>query len=697
MEKDSSWDPGVRVARIRLAGLAGALITAAILAVFAGSLFAEALFDRYQRWQPRQIAADTRVHIVRIDAESLRALGPWPWPRSYLALLTDRIREAGAVAIGYNIIFAEPDPASSPARIADVYAALSPSAFAEIQSLPSLDARFGEAIGRAPVVVGRIGLQPGSVDAQGLTGASAASLSVEMQFTAPLPKSVMSFPLAEGNVDDIEYSAHGQGLFNSNPDSDGVVRRVPIAATVAGMPTPGLPLELVRVAERRGSVTPEIVRGALRGLHLGEHYVPTSSAGEARLHYGELPEGSETSAVNTMRAPREPGALAGKIVIIGGAAVGLGSVVFTPLGNSDYGTRILAQAVDAILQGGWLVRPAWAPLAEWLLGGMLAMLAIWQQPRIGSARMLIAFITPLLVLFVVSWWAFSSEGLLLDPLRPVMLASGAILSMAAVMFYETLRRSARVRLFTAGRQGEMNAARKIQMSLLPDPQALAELSVGLDLDAFVEPAGMIGGDLYDAFSLPAGRVVFLIGDVSGHGPSAALFMAVANGMVHSALRRSDAPLNEVIASLNDEMIGDRQNLLEVTMVCAILDTDSGDVELVNAGHEYPFVLRLDGTIEELQMGGGLPLCTMPGSMYPLQRIRLVPGEAIVLVTDGVREAQSPKGDYFGTERTIQSLATWAKDEPASVAISKLVAAVRTFEAGNPPRDDLTVLALRYQP
>jgi adenylate cyclase len=697
VQKDASWDPGVRVARIRLAGLAGALITAAILAVFAGSLFAEPLFDRYQRWQPRQIA-QTRVHIVRIDAESLRALGPWPWPRSYLAILTDRIREAGAVAIGYNFIFAEPDPTSSPERIANTFSTLSPSALAEINSMPSLDARFGKAIGEAPVVVGRIGLQPNSVDAQGLTGASAASLYVEMQFTAPLPKSVVAFPLAEGNVDDIEDSALGQALLNSSPDSDGVVRRVPIAANVAGVPTPGLPLELVRVAERRDSVTPEIARGELRGLHLGDHYVPTNGAGEARLHFGQdLPEGSETSAVNMMRKPMERGALAGKIVIIDGAAAGLGSVVFTPLGNSDYGARVFAQAVDAILQGGWLVRPAWAPLAEWLLGGVLAMLAIWQQPRIGSARMLIAFITPLLVLFVVSWSAFSSKGLLLDPLRPVMLASGAILSMAAVMFYETLRRSAQVRLFTAGRQGEMNAARKIQMSLLPDPQALAELSVGLDLDAFVEPAGMIGGDLYDAFSLPAGRVVFLIGDVSGHGPSAALFMAVANGMVHSALRRSDAPLNEVIASLNDEMIGDRQNLLEVTMVCAILDTDSGDVELVNAGHEYPFVLRLDGMIEELQMDGGLPLCTMPGSTYPLQRVRLAPGEAIVLVTDGVREAQSPKGDYFGTERTVQSLASWTKDEPASVAISKLVAAVRAFEAGNPPRDDLTVLALRYRP
>lgn len=692
MQSDSSWDPGVRVARIRLAGLAGVLITAAILVAFAGSLFAEPLFDRYQRWQPRQIA-QTRVHIVRIDSASLDAIGPWPWPRSYLAILTERMREAGAVAIGYDFIFSEADPTN---RIADV-STLSPSTVAEIQSMPSLDVLFGRAIGAAPSVLARIGLMPGSMDAQGLSSSDAASLLVDMQFTAPFPESVTSFPLAIGNVVDLEVQAAGWGLVNGNPDSDGVVRRVLIAANVAGVPTPGLPLELVRVAEGRDSVTPKIVGGELRGLQLGGHFMPTSSAGEARLHFGQLPDRTETSARNMMRAPTERGALAGKIVIIGPATTGLGSVVFTPLGRPEYGVRILALAVDAILQGGWLVRPAWAPLAEWLLGGVLAALAVWQQPRIGSTRMLIAFITPLLGLFVVSWWAFSSEGLLLDPLRPALLAFGAILSMAALMFYETLRRSAQVRLFTAGRQGEMNAARKIQMSLLPDPQALAELSDGLDLDAFVEPAGMIGGDLYDAFSLPGGRVVFLIGDVSGHGPSAALFMAVANGMVHSALRRSDAPLNVVISGLNDEMIGDRQNLLEVTMACAIIDTDSGEVELVNAGHEYPFVLRLDGTIEELQMDGGLPLCTMPGSVYPLQRIRLAPGEAIVLVTDGVREAQNPKGDYFGTERTIQSLATWAKDEPASAAISKLVTAVRAFEAGNPPRDDLTVLALRYRP
>ena len=115
-----------RTAHERGAGLAGAALAAALLAWIAGPMFAEPLFDAYQRWSPRPIPA-TRVLVVRIDAESLEALGPWPWPRSYLARLSDRLRDGGAAAVGYDLLFAESDP-SNPVRFADAFPALSPSA-----------------------------------------------------------------------------------------------------------------------------------------------------------------------------------------------------------------------------------------------------------------------------------------------------------------------------------------------------------------------------------------------------------------------------------------------------------------------------------------------------------------------------------------------------------------------------------------
>lgn len=692
-------NPGVRHARVRLIGLAAALLVAALLAAFAGSLFAEPLFDRYQRWQPRQIAADTRVHIVRIDAESLRAapqgLGRWPWPRSYLELLTDRLREAGAVAIGYDIVFAEADPATDTARIDDVYATLSPAARAEIGAIPSLDARFGDAIGRAPTVVARTALLPGNAEAQGLTAADTAALTFDDPFTPGLPYTVPTFPLALANVVDIDFNAQGHGLINGNPDADGVTRRLPMVAIVAGHAMPSLSLELVRVAQKADAITPVGGADSLTALQIGTHRIPVDNRGEARLHFGTLPEGAETSAVNIIRQPRQPGALKGKIVLIGPASVGLGDVRSTPLGRTDYGVRFHAQAIDAILTSGWLVRPGWAAAAEWGLGLLLAALAIIGLPRLRWRWLAVLPALVVVLLFGGSIAAFLTGKLLLDPLRPLLLGGVPALAVTAALFAETTRLAKQMREAALAQAGEMKAAREIQRAMLPDAAVLAGLDARLDLDAVLEPAQAIGGDLYDAFRLPDGRIVFLVGDVTGKGPSAALFMAVSKALAHSLLRRGGAPLDAIIGMLNDELQGDGETFVEVTLLCGIIDLATGTIELVNAGHENPLIRRADGTLEEVVMEGGLPLCTMAGYPYPLESVRLGPGDGLVIITDGVREAQNAGGGFFGSERTRDVLLAWG-DGAAAEATRALITAVRGFEAGAPASDDLTVMALRYR-
>ena len=689
----------MRLNRVRLIGLAAALLVAALLASFAGALFAEPLFDRYQRWSPRRIAADTRVHIVRIDAESLRAppqgLGRWPWPRSYLELLTDRLRAAGAVAIGYDIVFAEADPATDKARIDDVYATLSPAARAEIIAIPSLDQRFGDALGRAPTVVARTALQASDAEAQGLTAAGTAALSYDDPFSAALPATVPSFGLALANVIDIDFNAQGHGLINGNPDNDGVTRRLPMVALVAGHAMPSLSLELARIALKADAITPVMTGGALTALQLGRYRIPVSDRGEARLHFGTLPDGSETSAVNIIRQPRKPGALAGKIVLIGPASVGLGDVRSTPLGRTEYGVRFHAQAIDAILNKGWLVRPRWALTAEWGLGLALAALAIIALPRLRWRWLIILPALAVVIIFGGSVAAFLWGQTLVDPLRPLLIGGVTALAITAALFSETTRLAKQLRETALAQAGEMKAAREIQRAMLPDAAMLAALDPRLDLDAVLEPAQAIGGDLYDAFALPDGRIVFLVGDVTGKGPSAALFMAVSKALAHSLLRRGGAPLDAIIGALNDELQSDGENFVEVTLLCGIIDLANGHVELVNAGHENPLVRRADGTLEDVVMEGGLPLCTMPGYPYPLETLALGPGDGLVIITDGVREAQNEAGGFFGTDRTRAVLLAWG-DGPAGAATRALITAVRRFEDGAPASDDLTVMALRYR-
>lgn len=673
-----------RTARERGAGILGAALAAALLAWFAGPMFAEPLFDAYQRWSPRPIPA-TRVLVVRIDAESLDALGPWPWPRSYLARLSDRLREGGATAVGYDLLFAESDP-SNPERFADAFPALSPATRAAILALEPLDETFANAAGRLPSVVARVGVNAHEVEA---AGAGQRTLGVEARFVPEPPPGIARYDRAVGNVDALEFTARGQGVINGEPDPDGITRRPPMVARLAGLATPGFALDLVRAALGR-----ETIETGPLWVSVGGHRVPVEPDGRARLWFGTLPDGAEVSAVNVLRTPRRPDAYKDRIVLVGPAAVGLGDVRTTPLRKTELGVRIHAQAVDSILRGGWLSRPLWAPAAEWLLGAALALVAVAGFPRWGPRRSLAVSAAFIVVVAAGSWAAFATSQLLLDPLRPLLIGAAAGVAITIAGFAETNRAARALRDAALASQGEMKAARDIQHAMLPDREVLAQLDPRLDLDAWLEPAQAIGGDLYDGFRLHDGRVAFVVGDVTGKGTSAALFMAVSKALAHSWLRRGDLPLDLAMFALNAELAID--SLVEVTMLCGAIDLSTGAVELVNAGHENPWVIRADGRVEQLAMEGGLPLCTMPGQTYPLERARLAPGDGLVVITDGVREAQDAAGNFFGDARTQETLARWQLGETAREATARLVAAVRSFEGGTPASDDLTVLTLRYR-
>lgn len=680
------------LARVRLAGVAGAVAMALLLAWFSGPLFAEPLFDRYQRWAPRLISG-SRVHVVRIDAESLARIGPWPWPRVYLTQLTRRLHEAGAAVVAYDVMFPERDP-SDPARFVQVFPTLGAATRAEIAALPAPDEEFGSALWEAPSVIARAGVKRGSLEANGLDPATAAALRIDARFLpGPLP-GLPDFPLAVGNVEPVEFNAQGQGLINGEPDDDGVTRRYVLAARVAGRATPGFALDIVRVASRRPDIRVERSGDRLTALTVGGHRVPVGPDGRARLYFGAMLASNESAAADIIDPAAPLPDLRGRLVLVGPASVGLGDVRTTPLGQTEFGVRIHAQAVEAILSNAWLERPRWALPAEWVLGAVLALAAIFGFPLLRGYAVVAVPATLAALTLAASWTAFATARILLDPQRPLLIGGAALLAVAIAVFMATGHSARRLREAALAREGEMKAARDIQRAMLPARAAFANLDPRLDIDALIEPAQLIGGDLYDAFALPDGRIVFLVGDVTGKGTPAALFMAVSKALAHSLLRQDAASLAEVIGTLNQELAID--SVVEVTMLCGILDLATGRVELVNAGHENPWLITAGGAPRELAMEGGLPLCTMPHYSYPLEHAVLAPGDGLVVITDGVREAQDAKGGFFGSDRTRDVLAGWGAADSARSLTGRLAAAVRSFEAGTPASDDLTVMAMRYR-
>lgn len=702
----SRSDPGPQTERRRLGRVrAGGLIAglAALLLLVPGTLrtrLDDTVFDLFQRLSPRDLAA-MRVAVVAIDSDSLREVGPWPWSRFDLARLTERIGAAGATAIGYDMFFPEPDR-QAPSLFVGRYPELAGPARAAVLALPSFDDDFADTLGRFPTVLARAGVSEQSVDFRERTYADAGRLPVDAVFSRPLPPGISRWPQAISSLPQIEETALGHGLINGDPDRDGTVRRIPAVGVLGGTANTGFAVELARIAAGLPGVAPHVAGGRLDGIGLGARIVPVAQDGRYLLHFGRMPPGSIVSAADLFRRGFDARAIAGKVVVLGVTAAGGVDIVSTPLEAQAYGPSVQAQAVDAIQRGGWLARPVWALSAELALGAALALAAALLVAR-RRGGVLAALVGSGVVVAVVAacWFAFTAAGLLFDPLTPLLIGAAAgagafvMLSIETSLLQQRLRAALLDERVSAARAaGELEAARNIQRGMLPPPARLAALDPRIDLDARLEPAREIGGDFYDAFALPDGRILFMVGDVTGKGVPAALFMALSKALARSALERNLDDLGAAVATLSAELSRDNAEDMFVTLLVGTVDPASGALALVNAGHENPLLCHADGAVEELTMSGGPPVCVADDFPYETERFMLPPGDGLIVVTDGVTEAQDAAGGFLDRAGAVAVLEALPPDWQADQATVALMQAVRAFEAGTEPSDDLTVLALR---
>lgn len=658
---------------------------AALLSWIGNERVSRPVFDSWQRLMP-QPATPRATEIVWIDEPSIRTLGPWPWPRYTMARLVAKLAEDEPRLIGLDMLFAEPDR-QDPEAFAQLYPELRSDAAAAVRALPSMDALFGQVIGQAPVVLGRAG-----VDAA--PRADALPLPVEARFTAALPPGVRQWGQALANIRAIDDVGLGHGLLNGAPDGDGVVRHVPLAAMVAGQTTPGFALELVRIASDAEAIGVNQRDGRLTGFSIAGQSIPARPDGTMRVPFHAPSARAPISALDILYDLAPSQRVKGKIVIVGLSGAGTADIVSTPLAPEAYGATVHADGVDAMLAGASLFRPRWAWIAEGMAAILLVVIAIRVLPRLPMVAAAAAGMAAVILLFGTSAFAFRG-GLLLDPVSPLLTAGAAAATMLLLLFAKTRADLQEQRLQSAQAAGELSAARTIQLGMLPRPEALDGLSEAARIDALIEPARSIGGDFYDAIQLDGDRVCVLVGDVTGKGVPAALFMALSKALTKSVLLRDGHDLGAAVTRLNDEIARDNGEDMFVTMLVAVLDTGTGAVELCCAGHEDPWIVRASGAVEPLRPDGGPPLAVAPGFSYVADRFPLEPGDSIVIVSDGITEAQSPDGGFFGKERIAAILARWAERRDAATVSAMLLEEVRLFEAGADATDDLTVLVLRY--
>jgi sigma-B regulation protein RsbU (phosphoserine phosphatase) len=236
----------------------------------------------------------------------------------------------------------------------------------------------------------------------------------------------------------------------------------------------------------------------------------------------------------------------------------------------------------------------------------------------------------------------------------------------------------------------LRLAHDIQMAMLPRERP-AETAI--EIEAELRPARSVGGDLYDFF-VERGRLWFLVGDVAGKGVGPALFMAVAETLFRASVH-GDTPLAVVFSRMNRELCRKSSGAMFVTVFAGCLDLATGDVEIANAGHNPPYRLGRDGSVTKVTEPRGVPLGVLDAFDFPTGRLRLAPGEALYIYTDGVTEALDAREDQFGTER-LEGYLAGAAGRPVGEIVRGTLRAVQEFEAGASQYDDITVLCVRYR-
>lgn len=655
----------------------------------------QAAFDAYQALAPRPHGA-APVAVVAIDDASLARFGQWPWPRTALARLVAVIADGAPAAIGLDLIMAEPDRLS-PDRLPGLIPGLGRDVARQLARLPDNDTVLGATLRRVPAVVGLIGLdvwEPGSA----VPFQRAPVRTVGADPRPFLPK----FVAVLRSVDPIARGAAGQGLINASPDGR-VVRRIALAAAVGEAIIPALGVEMLRVASGAPALTLRTGRHGVESMAIGDRTVPTAPDGSVWIHYA-LPEpGRLISADDVLTGVFDPRRFARSLVLVGVTAVGLGDRHVTPVTPSMAGVEIHAQFLEGLLAGELLTRPRWLRWVEAALLALGAALLILAVPAAGVGRSALLALALVGGILLLGFGLYRRHGVLLDAAGPAVglaVLYGVMLAIALTEV-QRQRRSLRWQLAaeretTARVAGELEAARRIQMGILPAPAGVLGGDGRIALHAFVEPARIVGGDLYDFFRLDADRIFLLIGDVSGHGVAGSLFMAVSKALCKSAALRRAGDLAAVMREANAEISRDNPEALFVTVWAGVLDARSGQLEYCNAGHEPAWLLAAGGSpTQPLTEGAGPPFCVIDDYPYTAASYRMRPGQTLCLMTDGVTEAIDAAGELYGRQRLGALLEATSPTADVRAVGEAIGSDVARFARGAEPSDDLTVLVVRW--
>jgi adenylate cyclase len=371
-------------------------------------------FDLFQVLRPRMQTARPVV-IVDIDEDSLKTIGQWPWPRTTVAELVTRITQLGAIAIGFDVIFAEPDR-MSPAIAEQSFRGIDADTRAKLDSLPSNDDVFADAIKHSRVVVGQVG---GPTPTPRTQADMAEQTGFAIRGPDPAPY-LVTFPGLLRNVPAIEAAAAGRGLFSINPETDGIIRRVPVIMEAQGALVPSLTMEMLRVVSHAGAILVRVNEAGIQAVAIPGLEVPTDRNGQFWVHFNKHDPSRYVSAKDVLQGNVPADRLRGRLVLIGTSAIGLLDLKTTPVDPVMPGVEVHAQILESVLTKSLLLNPNYAIGAELTVAVLFGLAIIILAPML-SATIVVALGAVLIAgLIGLSFYLFVAHNLLIDFTYPLI-------------------------------------------------------------------------------------------------------------------------------------------------------------------------------------------------------------------------------------------------------------------------------------
>ena len=425
------------------------------------SVLRDYAFDQYQRLKPRTYSAELPVRIVDIDEASLRELGQWPWPRTVMARLVDKLVEKGAAVIAFDVVFAEPDRTSIALALRDLPPGPNSEALAKLlEGLPDNDKVFAASIAKAPVVMGFAFDAHGTKKApRRFHGVAHNAKEGDVKSVPELMREIL--PLNQGAVktlDLLEAVANGNGSVTPGVGS-AVVRRVPMLFRLDGQRDedlfPALAIETIRVVQ--GASTYLVRWAGAQGLEalgertgivsirVGEVNVETDGFGRMSLYDSGHRKERYVSAVDVLNDKVAADKLEANIVFIGTSAVGLQDIRSTPVEGTVPGVEVHAQLAEQILTGTFLSRPDYTKGSEFLYLALVGLLFVVLLPILSAGRMAVVAILFIGIAILGPWFAFSQARLLFDPIYPTATLALIYVAGSALAFIRTERERAQIR------------------------------------------------------------------------------------------------------------------------------------------------------------------------------------------------------------------------------------------------------------